>query len=65
MPLGSEVAMVAARCWTESFWLMSALRLSNGVDCKILGSVWGQLANYLRYDLAGTGVIEVDNSFQS
>ena len=65
MPLGSEVAIVAASCWTETFWLMSAVRLPSDIYCKRLDSVWGQLAHYLRYDLARSGIIEVDDSFQS
>lgn len=65
MPVGSELAIVAASCWTESFWLMSAVRLLSGIDRKRLEGVWGQLAHYLRYDSAGTGVIEVDDSLES
>ena len=65
MPLGSEMAMVAASCWTETFWLMSTVRLPSGIDGKRLDSVWGQLAHYLRYDLARTGIVDVDDSLQS
>ena len=59
--LGSQ----AANCRTKTFWLMSAVRPLNAFVVKGWIAFGKRMEHYLRSDLIGFRIIDVDNTSES